>query len=105
MLQGYRAADVKGIGDDEASALVQFPECGALSAGVSMVASLNVCLRREDRCAAPVLPDASRHDLAQERPLLREDEPVLLGKIEIGDAFRVRAQPRPVAFVGRQALE
>ena len=29
MLQGLRAADIERIGDDEASALVQFPECGA----------------------------------------------------------------------------
>ncbi len=30
MLQGFRAADIERIGDDEASALVQFPERGAL---------------------------------------------------------------------------
>ena len=29
MLQGFRAADIERIGDDEASALVQFPERGA----------------------------------------------------------------------------
>jgi hypothetical protein len=29
MLQGLRAADIEGIGNDEASALVQFPERGA----------------------------------------------------------------------------
>src|SRR5829696_3617902 len=69
------------------------------------VAPLNVCWRRVDRCATPVLPDASRHDLAQERPFLSEDELVLLGEIEVGHAFAVGAQPRPVAFIGCQALE
>src|SRR6266404_4605535 len=69
------------------------------------VAPLNACWRRVDRNATPVLPDASRHDLAQERPLLGEDELVLLGEIEIGHAFRVGAQPRPVAFIGGETLE
>ena len=53
----------------------------------------------------PPLPDASRHDLTQERPLLGKDELVLLGEIEVGHAFAVGAQPRPVAFIGRETLE
>jgi hypothetical protein len=102
MLQGLRAADIKGIGDDEASALVQFPERGAfVSRCQHGLTPLNVCLRRVDSGATPVPPDASRHDLAQERPFFGEDELVLLGEIEIGHAFAVGAQPRPVAFIGR----
>src|ERR1700730_13541002 len=69
------------------------------------VASLNVCLRGLDKNATPVLPDTSRHDLAQERTLLGKDELVLLGETEIGHAFAVGAQPRPVAFIGRETLE
>src|SRR3954453_21925945 len=69
------------------------------------VAPLNVCWRRVDRNATPLLPDASRHDLTQERPFLSEDELVLLGEIEVGHAFAVGAQPRTVAFIGRETLE
>src|SRR6185437_8700849 len=82
-----------------------FLNAARLSAVVSMVASFFICLRREHSSASPVPPDASRHDLAQERPLLGQDEFVLLGKGEIGDAFLVGSQSRPVAFVGRETLE
>src|SRR5690242_19524385 len=44
-------------------------------------------------------------DLAQERSLLREDEPVLLREIELGHAFLVLAQPRAIGLVGGQAFE
>ena len=45
-----------------------------------------------------------RHDLAQETPLLGEDELVLFGEIEVCHAFAVGPQPRPVAFIGRENL-
>src|SRR5258705_3670149 len=82
-----------------------FLNAARLSADVSMVAPLRVCLRREHSDTTPVLPVASRHNLAQESPFLRENELVLLGEIEIGHAFAVGAQPRPVAFIGSQAIE
>jgi hypothetical protein len=46
MLQGFRAADIEGIGDDEAAALVQFPECGALVSSCQHGRSLDVLLAR-----------------------------------------------------------
>src|SRR5439155_10193102 len=76
-----------------------------LSADVSMISPRLFCLRREHSDARPDLPAVSRHDLAQKGALLREDEPVLLGKIEVRHAFAVGAQPRPIAFIGSQALE
>src|SRR5665213_3330798 len=44
-------------------------------------------------------------NLSQERPLFRQDEFVLLGKIEIGDAFAIGAQLRAIGFIGGEAFE
>src|SRR4029078_7903750 len=95
----------KGLGMMKHPLSCNFLNAVRLSAGVSMVSFLDVCLRRQDRRATPVPPDASRYDLAQEGPLLGQDELVLLGETKIGHAFRVRAQPRPVAFIGGEAFE
>src|SRR6478752_2808143 len=95
----------KGLGMMKHPLSCNFLNAARLSAGVSMVAHLNICWRREHNGATSVPPDASRHDLAQERALLGEDELVLLGKTEIGHAFAVGTQPRPVAFIGGETLE
>ena len=44
-------------------------------------------------------------NLAQKCPLLREDELVLLGEIEIGHAFGVATQPRTIGLIGGETLE
>jgi hypothetical protein len=44
MLQSLRTADIEGIGNDEAAALVQFPECGALVSSCQHGRSLDVLL-------------------------------------------------------------
>src|SRR5689334_5125032 len=95
----------KGLGMMKHPLSCSFLNAARLSAGVSMAAPLLVCLRREDSRATPVSPETSRHDLAQEGPLLGEDEPVLLGEIAIGHALAVGAQQRPVVFIGSQTLE
>src|SRR6478609_4044286 len=55
--------------------------------------------------AANIVMLRSGDNLAQERTLLDEDEFVLLGIAEIRHAFLVGANPRPIAFIFRQAWE
>src|SRR3984893_633374 len=74
----------KGLGMMKHPLSCNFLNAARLSAVVSMRHSpADVCLRRLHKCATPMPPDASHHDLAQEATLFRQDEPVLFGKIEI----------------------
>jgi hypothetical protein len=45
------------------------------------------------------------HNLAQKRPLLRQDELVFFRKIEVGRAFSVVTQPRAIRLIRGEALE
>src|SRR5262249_18904861 len=95
----------KGLGMMKHPASCSFLKAARLSAVVSMITPLIVCLRGQHRDATPLLPAASRHDLAQEGPLLREDKPVLFGEIEVRHSLAVRPQPCPIALVTREAVE
>src|SRR3954469_19563797 len=46
-----------------------------------------------------------RHYAAQEGALLAQDEAAFLGEAEIGGAFRIGFEPRPIGFVGGKAVE
>src|SRR5438445_7490380 len=94
-----------GLGMMKQPLSCNFLNAARLSADVSMVTPQIVCWRRLHRCAAPAPPDALGHDLPQKRPFFRVDELVFFGEVEIGHAFAVGAEPRPVALVSRQAVE
>src|ERR1044072_566093 len=95
----------KGLGMMKQPVSWSFLKAARLSAVVSMISPHVICLRAEDRDAAPPSPAASGHDLAQEGALLREDELVLLGEIKIRRALAVRPKPCAVAFIRREAVE
>src|SRR5215471_20169604 len=74
------------------------------AARLSAVVS-GIALSRLALVAIKIAIPGSGHNLAQKCPLLGEDEPVLLGEIEVGRAFRILAQPRAIGLVGRKAPE
>src|SRR3954453_13554676 len=80
-----------GLGMMKQPLSCSFLNAARLSAVVSMVTPRINCGPRQHRCGKPAPPDASRHDLAQKTPFLREDKFVLFGEVEVGDAFAVGA--------------
>src|SRR6266851_5629523 len=89
-----------GFGSTKQPASCSLRKLARLSVVVTGMVSLPLFCRQKIM-AKPTLC----HHLAQETTLLREDEFVLLGEVEIRHAVRIAAQPRPVGLVGGKALE
>ena len=81
MLQRLGAADIERIGDDEAAALVQLLERGALVSSCQHGLSPKLFVGAANIVRNAYTARRSRHHLAQKGALFREDEFVLLGEI------------------------